>query len=222
MIIEELAEHWKEYTLISLDNKRRKRLKDIFMICWGHFDDGLLFDAGGPQGAPGAILKCDGHDNCYVKIRKESGENIWVKCGVLKKIPFRVALIACAKNKKQGVNQAKDLYTSTLFTLAFGYTAANFHDVFILSAKHGLLNPHKRIKTYDLSLRSMPPKDRQRWARRVAKQIRITIPSEAEIHFFCGERYREFLIPLLAEYTCHVRLQGLKIGKQLQWYKSRL
>ena len=62
--------HWHEYGFVAIDGKAKGktlRLKDLFMICWGEFKGGLLFDAGGPQGAPAFVLKVDADDNLYAR-----------------------------------------------------------------------------------------------------------------------------------------------------------
>ena len=41
-----------------------------------------------------------------------------------------------------------------------------------------------------------------------------------EFVFLAGERYRQFLIPFLKNYS--IPMQGLKIGMQLQWLTKEL
>ena len=67
MTLDELLKDWKEYDLVSADGTVRKAMKDIAMLCMGPFKGGLLFDAGGPQGAPAWILKPDAQGNCWLK-----------------------------------------------------------------------------------------------------------------------------------------------------------
>jgi hypothetical protein len=62
---------------------------------------------------------------------------------------------------------------------------------------------------------------RREWADRVAKQIREIVPRGSTLVFFCGDDYREDLIPHLTDFKYEVPLQGLVFGRQLQWYKNK-
>lgn len=67
MTLDELRRDWKDYDLVSSDGSVRKAMIDIAMICFGPFKGGLLFDAGGQQGAPAWIFKPDDDGNCWMK-----------------------------------------------------------------------------------------------------------------------------------------------------------
>jgi len=138
-------------------------------------------------------------------------------CGKQK---MRIALVGCSKSKKAGCHPAKDLYTSPRFVSAQKHARRHFDKMFILSAKHGLLYPTRRIKNYDVTLHAMSANERKRWSARVARQITKVVPLGAEIHFFCGKKYHEFLSLLLLEHKCFFPLKGLKLGQQLRWYKN--
>ena len=134
---------------------------------------------------------------------------------------MRVALISCAKTKLPGVHAAKDLYISPRFKLAWQYASANYDRVYILSAKHGLLEPEKRIRAYDVTLNDQPKEARLRWARKVARQIRLSIPSSAYIEFWCGAAYRDPLMEMLNEYDVMAPFAWMSQGQQLQWLKAK-
>jgi len=135
---------------------------------------------------------------------------------------MRVALISCVKSKRKGCHRAKDLYTSPLFRFAWAYASHHFDKVYILSAKHGLLDPNQRIRSYDITLTSMLITERKHWARRVASELQRLVTDDTEIHLLCGQKYREFLPPLLPQLKFIAPLEGLGIGYQLQWYKAKL
>lgn len=135
---------------------------------------------------------------------------------------MRIALIGCVKSKKDGCHRAQDIYISPLFKLRWRYVSNHFDKIFILSAKHGLIEPSRRIRKYDTSLDQISANKRKVWSRKVAKQLQRIISSNEEIYFFCGKKYREFLIGLLSEQKCFVPLEGLGLGQQLQWYKKNL
>jgi hypothetical protein len=131
---------------------------------------------------------------------------------------MKVALIACSKTKRVGWHRAKDLYNSPLFRFAWNHAVHHHDGIYILSAKHELLEPERTIEHYDTALTDLSTEERRRWSRNVARQIVRIIPKRSEIHFLCGKNYREFVIPLLEDYRCVSPLKGLSIGRQLHWY----
>ena len=87
MTLREFQEHWKDYEIVSSNGKAHAVLKDLFMICWGEMKGGLLFDAGGPQGAPAAIIRVDEQNVCYLKRDWDApADQGWVRIGLLKKL----------------------------------------------------------------------------------------------------------------------------------------
>jgi len=139
---------------------------------------------------------------------------------------YRIGLIGCVKKKKAVKSQAKDLYISDLFIKARRYVETHYDKWFILSAKYYLVDPKTCIEPYDETLNEKTVKERKEWSRRVFSQIkdRLPNPSQYELYFHAGIKYREFLIPILikAGYSCKVSLKGMRIGEQLSWYKRRL
>ncbi|TSC62410.1 MAG: hypothetical protein G01um101448_1056 [Parcubacteria group bacterium Gr01-1014_48] len=135
---------------------------------------------------------------------------------------MKIGLIGCVKSKKDGWHKARDIYVSTLFKLGFQYASRTCDKVYILSARYGVLEPDTRIRAYDSTLRDMSVHERKIWSARVADRLKQHIQRGAEIHFFCGKRYWEFLPGLLTAYTCFAPLEGLGLGQQLHWYKMKL
>jgi hypothetical protein len=108
---------------------------------------------------------------------------------------------------------------STLFKKAIEYVKnQKYDDWMVLSAKHGLLHMNEVIEPYDETLNNMKVKERRNWAEGVVQSLEKL--SLAEVHFYAGQKYREFLIPLLMErkIVCRVPLEGLGIGMQLKFY----
>ncbi|UZQ49968.1 DUF6884 domain-containing protein [Clostridium kluyveri] len=65
----------------------------------------------------------------------------------------KIVLISCVSKKLSYPAKAKDMYISQLFKLNFNY--ANFikaDNIFILSAKYGLLKLDKEIEPYNETL----------------------------------------------------------------------
>ena len=137
---------------------------------------------------------------------------------------MKIAIISCSKTKRAGVHKAQDLYTSLRFNLSWEYANKHFDCVYILSAKHGLLDPETRIRDYNFSMAEMSAEERRSWSRRVAVTLEeYTSPSD-ELSFFCGIPYREHVIALLTEkgFSCESPLRGLPFGRQTQWLQKQL
>ncbi|MBI3941717.1 MAG: hypothetical protein HY326_01785 [Chloroflexi bacterium] len=132
-----------------------------------------------------------------------------------------IILIACASEKLPYKAKAADLYTSPLFEKSLQYARRLKPDhIFILSAKHGLLDLDQVIEPYNLTLNTMPAAQVKAWAARVLGQLkqRADLRSDHFI-FLAGHKYRKYLVPHLISYA--VPMEGLTIGKQLQYLKGK-
>lgn len=116
---------------------------------------------------------------------------------------MKIALISCGKHKRWGYYKAKDLYTSPRFRLAYKEAKLVSNKIFVLSGKHGLLDSEKRIFTYDVSLRDLPPEVYAAWIENVLARIRDEVQKGEEIHFFCEPFYiRGIMGALQRDYVC--------------------
>jgi len=134
----------------------------------------------------------------------------------------RIVLIACVSKKRKKRSKAEKLYKSTLFSLNLKYARKlKPDDIFILSAKHGLLSLNRVIAPYNVTLNTMPVKDRKLWAKKVRRQIQSYCDEQhAHFIFLAGKRYRQYLLPHMKSYE--IPLEGMPIGKQLQFLKQQL
>lgn len=132
-----------------------------------------------------------------------------------------IVLISCVSKKLSRKAEARDLYVSPLFRMSLRY-AQRFapQNVFILSAKYGLVQLDEEIEPYDTTLNAMSASERKRWAANVIAELRKHCDLERD-HFviLAGQRYRQYLLPHLKSYE--VPLAGLPIGKQLQFLKEQ-
>jgi len=138
-----------------------------------------------------------------------------------------LGLISCTKSKRTVKCKAREMYVpSQLFRAAFAYAKEKYDIVAIPSAKYGLLLPDDEIEPYELTLKTLNAQQRKKWAEKVMNQIkeRIGLSNIRECFFHAGKEYRQFLVPFLekSEVRCNIPLQGLSIGKQIQWYKQHL
>ena len=149
----------------------------------------------------------------------------------------RIFLISCVSQKLDYRAKARDLYISTLFRYSLRYAESQKHDkIFILSAEYGLLSLEKDVDPYDVTLSQVPKKkreenpklkvlsreERKEWANKVLNQLREEANLDKdEFIFLAGRRYREFLLPYLAQKP-EIPMEKLSIGKQLEWLKERV
>src|SRR5262249_1281589 len=92
---------------------------------------------------------------------------------------------------------------------------------FILSAKHGLVEPAQVLAPYDLALHRLDRSARQAWACRVVEQLRQRglLDSGHRFLLHAGADYAEPLATLL---PAEQPRRGLGIGRRLSWYRRRL
>ncbi len=134
----------------------------------------------------------------------------------------KIVLISCVSTKLPYKAKAKDLYISPLFKMNIAYAhTLKPKNIFILSAKYGLIDLEKIIYPYNQTLNTMRVEEIKKWAEKVKKQMDGKIDHKKdEIIFLAGEKYRKYLIPYFSK--IQIPLQGLSIGKQLQFLKRKL
>jgi cytoplasmic iron level regulating protein YaaA (DUF328/UPF0246 family) len=133
-----------------------------------------------------------------------------------------IALISCASKKLSHPARARDLYISDLFQKSLAYARQmRPAEIFILSAKHGLVRPNDTIDPYDVTLNTMPVAGAKAWSNDVFGQLQTAADVERDhFVFLAGDKYRRWLVSRLR--SVEVPMEGLRIGQQLGWLKSRL
>jgi len=116
----------------------------------------------------------------------------------------------------------KDLYISPLFKMNLAFAHSLRPDrIFILSAKYGLVGLEQELEPYEQTLNTMSVNEIKRWAEKVREQMEGKIDfKNDEVVFLAGEKYRKYLLPLFSKTS--IPLQGLSIGKQLQYLKNKI
>lgn len=83
-----------------------------------------------------------------------------------------IGLVSCVKTKRDEPAAPRNLYTSPYFEKMRDYAEQNHDDWWILSAKHGLLNPDADlIEPYNETLSDARVAKKREWAQRVAEQL---------------------------------------------------
>jgi hypothetical protein len=128
-----------------------------------------------------------------------------------------VGLVSCVKKKLTHAAAAKDLYISPLFQMSRKIVEQRCRRWFILSAMHGLVESTQVIAPYDKSLTNASRAERQQWSQGVFERFCEAVQPGIDVDLFAGQRYAEFLIPLLSARGHRVRdpLRGLSMGRRL-------
>jgi hypothetical protein len=133
----------------------------------------------------------------------------------------RIALVSCVKTKRDSPSPAGDLYVSPLFKALRNYAKTHADAWYVLSAEYGLLHPDRVVAPYERTLNNMAKVERIAWAERVRRDLDKVLQPNSEVILLAGLRYREGIEPFLVTRNCPfvVPLEGLGLGKQLQWLK---
>jgi hypothetical protein len=128
----------------------------------------------------------------------------------------KIILISCVSKKRPIKSKAQDLYISPLFKKNLQYALKQKPDqIFILSAKYGLISLDEEIEPYDLTLNNMSAKEIKNWAKRVLSDLANQADLQQDSFIFlAGAKYRKYLVSHLTHFE--VPFAGLPIGKQLQ------
>jgi len=134
----------------------------------------------------------------------------------------KVTLISCVSKKLNFKAKAQDLYQSSLFKKSLAYAKQiNSDEIYILSAKYGLIKLNDIIEPYDKTLNKMSVSEKKKWSNEVFTKLqKYEIINNTNFIFLAGENYRKYLIEKLPNYK--VPMKGLKIGKQLQFLTEKL
>lgn len=137
----------------------------------------------------------------------------------------RIVLISCCKTKLPGTHKAQELYCSPLFKISLkSANTFNPDGIFILSAKHHLLDLNKEISYYDCTLKNMKADDRRRWAGTVLAELggKFNL-KEDDFIFLTGQNYYKDLIGpgRIENYQLYYKENNLTgIGKIIQHLKT--
>ena len=133
---------------------------------------------------------------------------------------MNIVLISCVKTKTQHRCKAKNLYVSTWFRYAWQYAQSlKPKRIFILSAKHGLLDPDDVIDPYQETLNKKSAAGIRVWAEQVLEKLGQKTELQND-HFtiLAAVKYRKQIVPQLIHHE--VPMEKKRFGQQLQWLKK--
>lgn len=137
-------------------------------------------------------------------------------------------LIACSKRKWQGKWPASELYQGELFKAQLAYArqlGMEDDQIFVISAKYGLVRLVDELEPYNLMLGQMTPGERRVWGLWVEANLEETMPDVRKVILLAGRMYREALTPSLRAAGIAIDTAvppGLGYGQQVAWFKQQV
>ena len=140
----------------------------------------------------------------------------------------KVYLISCTAKKQEYECIAEEMYSkSLLFRLSLEYALNRVDDknsqIFILSAKYGLLPLSQQIEPYNKTLRKMNMIETSEWGKEVYKQMQHNFDIEnTKFVFLAGNSYIKPLEQYLNCNNCENPIPETErmIGKRIKWLKE--
>jgi len=132
-----------------------------------------------------------------------------------------IVLLMCGKNKLCKRAKVKDLYTSPRFQKSIQYakTLTDYSNIYVLSAKHGLLGLEQEIDPYDKSIYEMSVQEKKSWADMVIKSLRnISNLKEDKYIFLTDDDYSEYLLPFLVYFE--LPLKDISHDYHSEWFDN--
>lgn len=135
---------------------------------------------------------------------------------------MKIALISCAKNKKDYPCPGKEMFTpSELFRLSYEYAGGVAEKVYILSTKYGLLDETVIIEPYERTLYGKPDSLKRNFANSVIKQMKEVFDLEQDEFFIlAGSDFYHYLLPELKNYQ--LPFGNKTYGEKLLYLKNLL
>jgi hypothetical protein len=138
-----------------------------------------------------------------------------------------IGLVSGVKTQTEEAAPPKKLYTSDYFDKMSSYAESNHDSWYILSAKHGLLEPDgEPIDPYNESVNEHDKSENREWAEWIKNELaeKGILSEDVTLVIHAGKDYYEELIPLVEEegVTTEIPTKGKFIGETKKWYKDQL
>ena len=138
-----------------------------------------------------------------------------------------IGLVSCVKTKQDSPAKPKELYTSDYYRKMRSYAEKEHDEWWILSAKHGLLDPEgPPIEPYDETLTGTGVAKKRDWAEKVYQELDEAglLEPDVSLVIHAGQDYYGELLPLLRDrkgVAVDISTEGLSFGDTLSWYKEK-
>lgn len=125
-----------------------------------------------------------------------------------------IVFIGCGATKMKNACKARKMYVGNYVQLCLAYaqTFTTQDNIYILSAKYGVLPLEKVIEPYNKTLNNMNIQEKQDWKNMVIKQLEeMNISKDTEVVFICGTNYYTLLEDYFTNYKLPLPKQGIGI-----------
>lgn len=132
----------------------------------------------------------------------------------------KIALISCTSRKKSYSCTAKEMYSeSSRFRLAYNLAKHVADEIYILSAKYGLVPENEIIEPYNETLKDKNSYERRNWADKIVNELqKVSKLDKDDFIILAGEIYYENLL-LYLKYLW-IPLKGKRQGEWISELKK--
>lgn len=118
--------------------------------------------------------KAPGYEKWIERIKDKQYRGLEINFKDIFKIPKKVVLLSCAEKKLTSKSKARDLYSASLnFKNILNKVEADSPDyIFIVSAKHGLVELDQELEPYDFTINDLNEKEKKEWAKQITKKLK--------------------------------------------------
>jgi hypothetical protein len=138
----------------------------------------------------------------------------------------KIVLLSCTKSKTPYEAPAQELYSaSPMFQKTLEYVKTLKPDkMYILSAKHYLVDLNQKLKPYDLTLKDFNKEEKEKWGAEVYREMkqRGIDPNKNQFIFLAGNEYIKPLLKYIPESNIETPMGGKRFGERLKWLNSQL
>ena len=137
-----------------------------------------------------------------------------------------IVFIGCGKKKASITCEAKNMYKGNYFLTCLKYarTLTNEDNIYILSAKYGVLKLNDIINPYNLTLNNATKEQYKEWIIKVLKQFKqLNICRSTKVTFLCGKNYYKELLSYFKPIYVYTPLEMYKgMGYQISFMKKEI
>lgn len=134
----------------------------------------------------------------------------------------KFVLLSCVSQKINERSKAKDLYISPLFKKSLAYAYKLKPDaIYILSAKHHLIELDRIIEPYNVTLNKMKKNDRLNWGKKVIDQLKDK--SNLEKDTFIMLAGNKYIMPIKDKLiNIEQPFYKMRLGERLKYLNKEL
>lgn len=135
-----------------------------------------------------------------------------------------IVFIGCGATKMKNACKARKMYVGNYVQLCLAYaqTFTTQDNIYILSAKYGVLPLEKVIEPYNKTLNNMNIEEKQDWKNMVIKQLEeMNINKDTEVVFICGTNYYTLLEDYFTNYKLPLPKQGIGVQQHFMLEELR-